>query len=52
MEMIKTYFIPFVLLLTSCTFSINMMHTEGEAHDMVDETQEVDADVELPDLMD
>jgi hypothetical protein len=31
--------IPAVLLLTSCTYSINMVHTEGNASDIVDETQ-------------
>lgn len=26
-------------LLTSCTVSMTMVHTEGEAHDVVDEQQ-------------
>lgn len=27
-----------VLMLTSCTYSITMVHTQGEASDVVDET--------------
>jgi len=27
------------LLFTGCTYSINMVHTEGQASDVVDETQ-------------
>lgn len=43
--------IPLVLLL-SCTYSINMIHTEGSATDVVDETQDasptVSPDISLP----
>jgi hypothetical protein len=31
--------IPLCLLLTSCTYSIHQIHTEGQATDVVDETQ-------------
>lgn len=33
------------LVLNGCTYSINMVHTEGVASDVVDETQRADADV-------
>ncbi len=32
--------VPLVLLL-SCTYSVNLIHTEGTATDMIDETQDV-----------
>ena len=32
-------------LLLGCTYSINMVHTEGSASDVVDETQTPTADV-------
>jgi len=31
--------------LTGCTYSITMVHTEGSASDVVDETQRADPDV-------
>jgi hypothetical protein len=31
--------VPILLLLTACSYSINMIHSEGTATDMVDETQ-------------
>jgi len=31
---------PFLLLMTSCTFSINQITTKGTAQDVVDEAQE------------
>lgn len=31
--------------LCSCTYSINMVHTEGQASDVVDEQQEPKADI-------
>ena len=31
--------------LSSCTYSINMVHTQGNADDVVDENQKADADV-------
>jgi hypothetical protein len=34
-----------LLLLSSCSYSINQVHTEGTASDVVDETQKNDADV-------
>jgi hypothetical protein len=32
--------------LVSCTYSITMVHTEGQATDVVDETQRADPDVQ------
>lgn len=37
------------LILASCTYSINMVHTEGTASDVVDETQTPTANVS-PDI--
>lgn len=38
--------------LTACTYSINMVHTQGSASDVVDETQsnepDVKADLSIP----
>ncbi len=34
-----------LILLTSCTDSINMVHTQGEASDVVDETQSNEPDI-------
>lgn len=31
-----------LLLMTSCTYSITLVHTEGTASDVVDETQRAD----------
>lgn len=49
---LMTYFVLLVfavfagaMFLCSCTYSINMVHTEGHAQDVVDETQKADADV-------
>ncbi len=33
------YIIPLLVILQSCTYSINMIHSEGSASDMVDENQ-------------
>ena len=33
------------LILTSCTYSINMVHTQGEAKDVVDETQAAEPNI-------
>ena len=42
----------FIGLLCSCTYSINMVHTQGTASDVVDETQsaepDIKADVSIP----
>ena len=40
-------FIIFLVLLPliSCTYSINMVHTQGSASDVVDENQKADADL-------
>lgn len=39
--------IPALLLLTSCTFSVNLVHTEGNASDIVDENQTPTATTEV-----
>jgi hypothetical protein len=31
------YLVPFLLLFPSCTYAITMVHTEGQASDVVDE---------------
>jgi len=47
-------YIPILLAFTlvSCTYSINMVHTQGEASDVVDENQsvtpDIDANVSIP----
>lgn len=43
--MIKRLFILSLLGLSSCTYSINMVHTQGIADDVVDENQKADADI-------
>ena len=53
MEDVMKY-VPYLALaaLCSCTYSITMVHTEGTASDVVDETQtaepDIKADVSLP----
>lgn len=34
------YLVIWLLFLSACTYSINMVHTQGQADDVVDETQE------------
>ncbi len=34
------------MLLSSCTISVNQIHTNGSATDVVDEDQKADADIE------
>lgn len=34
-----------LMLLNSCTYSINMIHSEGSGSDVVDENQRADADI-------
>lgn len=41
----KFFSIVSLLLLTSCTYSINMAHTQGSASDLIDETQTSNPDV-------
>ena len=39
-------YLSFILIfLTSCTFSINMVHTQGEAENVVDENQSAQPDI-------
>ncbi len=38
-------FIMIMVILTSCTYSVNMIHTEGTASDIVDENQEASPDI-------
>lgn len=42
---ILNIFIFIFLFLTSCTYSITMVHTQGQADDVVDETQSTSTDV-------
>ncbi len=37
--------IVFLMLLTGCTYSVNMIHTSGVASDVVDENQSASPDV-------
>ncbi len=37
--------IAFLFLLSSCTYSVNLIHSEGTATDLIDENQRADADV-------
>lgn len=44
--------IPFLIIFQSCTYSVTLVHTEGTATDVVDETQSntpnVSPDVNVP----
>jgi len=33
------------LIFSSCTYSINLAHTQGSASDLIDENQKADADI-------
>ena len=48
----KISFLIILFFLCACTYSINMVHTQGSASDVVDETQsaepDVKADVSIP----
>jgi len=37
-----------ILCLSGCTYSITMIHTEGQATDVVDETSSPSADLSIP----
>ncbi len=37
--------VVFINALTSCTYSINMIHSEGSATDMIDENQTADPNI-------
>lgn len=39
----KYFIFSLMFLLTSCTYSINVVHTEGTASDVVDDTATVTA---------
>jgi len=41
--MVLTYF--FFTILSSCTYNISMVHTEGEADDVIDTTQAADPNI-------
>lgn len=41
----KEISIAMMILLSSCTYSINMVHTQGKASDVVDETQSNQPDI-------
>lgn len=38
-------FLTFSLILCSCTYSINQIHTDGTASDVLDETQSATPDI-------
>jgi hypothetical protein len=39
------YLISLALILSSCNYAINLIHTEGSATDMVDDTQDANPNV-------
>lgn len=41
----KLLLISVLILLSACTYSINMVHTQGEASDVVDEEQTSSPDI-------
>lgn len=45
MSNFKYLALSWLALLNSCTYSINMIHTQGSATDVVDEEQGATADV-------
>jgi len=44
------FYFLFLLCLNACTYSVNLVHTQGTATDVVDETQKADPEVtaEIP----
>lgn len=38
----------FLSLFSGCTYSINMVHTSGDASDVIDEEQSPKADLRVP----
>lgn len=47
--MLKFFFLTILVLLDACTLSVNVIHTQGEAADVVDEEQAVSPTVS-PDI--
>ena len=45
MKIIDLLVLISLFALSSCTYSINMVHTQGTADDVVDETQRAAADI-------
>ncbi len=45
MKTLIVIFFASISLLTGCTYSITMVHTQGQATDVVDETQTAKPDV-------
>lgn len=41
----KLFLCLITLMCTGCTYSINMVHSQGEATDLIDETQSNEPDV-------
>lgn len=41
-------FLFFLTILSGCTYSINMVHSEGTASDVIDEVQKPSADISVP----
>ena len=46
MNLMKLFIVSILFLLTGCTYSVTMAHTEGQANDVVDETQSTSAKVD------
>jgi hypothetical protein len=42
----KIALISLMIFVTACTYSVNLIHTEGSASDVVDEDQKADADLQ------
>ena len=51
-SMIIHILIPFVLVMSGCTFSINMAHSQGLASDLIDDTTAATptANITVPEL--
>jgi hypothetical protein len=39
-----------LLLLVSCSYSVNLAHTDGQASDLIEEDQKPSADLQVPAL--
>lgn len=50
MQFLRNLFVLIALIsiMASCTYSINMIHTQGTASDVVDENQTPTADISAP----
>lgn len=41
----KSLILAILVILCACTYSVNLVHTQGEASDVVDETQTAQPDI-------